>query len=345
MKNKKCEICGSKDFKLLYILEDCNRRNKGVFKIVKCKKCKFVYLNPVLNRKELNKFYLSTCYKMDLNEKEKEGLSERYELINHFKKKGKILDIGAAQGFFLKFMKDKGWDVKGVELSKEACSFAKRKLNLNITNKDFIKTDLKNEKFDVMTMFEVMEHIPNINENLKKIYNHLKNKGVLIISVPNFNSLQRFIFGRYWCHIDVPRHLYHFTRKTIKKLLLNNGFVIEKTFGSLVLAKGNILSGLIKRLRQNIPSGNKKDKDIQSSLKGNPCLSCPSVLIGHPESYLISGFKTLDSRIRENDTKNDFFNSLNTYKIQFIKPISLMIRLLSFVTGTTGTMHIVARKR
>jgi predicted SAM-dependent methyltransferase len=125
-------------------------------------------------------------------------------------------------------MKELGMNVYGFEPGnfneKEA-----RKYNLNIEKKDLIKYKAKKEYFDIITMNHVLEHIDNPSETVKKINLLLKRNGVLIIGVPNTNSLAYTLFGKNWHQLDVPRHLFDYSDKNLKLLLKKNGFKIIKT--------------------------------------------------------------------------------------------------------------------
>lgn len=305
MKYTNCEICSFNNYKLLFVTKDYNLGLDGNFNIVKCQKCGLVYLNPRPDDEELKKYYPVTYYERVVNKIEEENLNERYEFISYFKHTGKILDVGCGNGLFLNFMKEKGWEVYGVEVSKMACNFAKEKFNLEVYNSDLINADLKGGSFDLITMYDVLEHIPNINENLKRVYELLKTDGVFIANVPNFNSLQRITFGKYWCHLDIPRHFYHFTSLTLKKILENNNFISTGMYKSLIGLIKNPLRGYVNRLKK--------------------------IIFSKSEKTTIRIYKDTSSK-----------NII--YRMQFKLLISTFIRLLSYMVGKTGSICVVAKK-
>mgnify|MGYP000513018722 CR=1 FL=1 len=128
--------------------------------------------------------------------------------------KGCLLDVGCGTGAFLKIMHDNGWDTCGVEPNSKARNHV-ASLGINVQTS---LQDLKNKSFDVITLWHVLEHLPNLYEAVNQIKMLLKPGGFLIIAVPNFNSFDANYFQSYWAAYDVPRHLWHFSRKSIPKL-------------------------------------------------------------------------------------------------------------------------------
>lgn len=143
------------------------------------------------------------------------ALKNKLNLINSLStKKGKILDIGAGTGDFLSFVKQNGWQTIGTEPSKIAKEIAISK------GVDFVSktTDLENHTFDVITMWHVLEHVPNLEIQIKELKRLLKPDGTLVIAVPNFKSFDTSYYKEFWAAFDVPIHFWHFSKKTIKLL-------------------------------------------------------------------------------------------------------------------------------
>ncbi len=149
-------------------------------------------------------------------------LVQKLKLINSFATEEKtILDIGAGTGDFLQYISKHNWRVSGVEPNEKARNLAKSK-NLNLL-RDL--SSFNNEKFDVITLWHVLEHIPNLKEQIEQFHHLLKPKGVLVIAVPNFESYDAKYYKEYWAAYDVPRHLWHFSKKGIKRLFTKYNFV------------------------------------------------------------------------------------------------------------------------
>jgi SAM-dependent methyltransferase len=143
-----------------------------------------------------------------------------------YKGSGSALEIGCGDGYFLEFLKKKGWGVFGVEPSLYACEYAKKNLGLDVFCGILDDFRAKAGSFDLIYMFEVLEHLHDPFLSLCKIKDMLNNDGVLVITVPNFSGLLRKLFGANWHFIDLPRHLFHFSRKTAQLILEKSGFRI-----------------------------------------------------------------------------------------------------------------------
>lgn len=138
----------------------------------------------------------------------------KYQLIDRFKTGKTILDVGAGTGDFLAFFKSKNWEVSGVEPNEEARALAAEK-------EVHLAPDIavyNHQKFDVITLWHVLEHIPNLSEYIRTLESLLTDNGILVIAVPNFKSYDAAHYKEFWAAYDVPRHLWHFSQTTIAKL-------------------------------------------------------------------------------------------------------------------------------
>lgn len=142
------------------------------------------------------------------------ALKNKLKLINSQSKKGKILDIGAGVGDFLSVCKNNGWQTIGIEPSDKAKAIAKSKGVSFVEN----LLELENNSFDVITMWHVLEHVPNLEHQISELKRLIKPDGTILIAVPNFNSFDANYYGTYWAAFDVPIHLWHFSKTAIKKL-------------------------------------------------------------------------------------------------------------------------------
>lgn len=186
--------------------------------------------------KNLSKYYESDSYishtdsKKSLFDKvyqlvKNYTLKQKLKLINSFQTTEKtLLDIGAGTGDFLSVCKKNNWSVYGIEPSKNARKLADNK-NIKL-QEDF--SDYTNKQFDVITMWHVLEHVPNLTEYINKLKNLLKPNGILVIAVPNFKSYDALHYKEFWAAYDVPRHLWHFSKNAIQKLFAKADMKIEK---------------------------------------------------------------------------------------------------------------------
>ncbi|WP_298883044.1 class I SAM-dependent methyltransferase [uncultured Polaribacter sp.] len=153
-------------------------------------------------------------------------LKRKLSLINSFKTSSKsILDIGAGTGDFLKVCKDNGWTTEGTEPSIDAVNIAAQK---GVFLKQSLD-EIENKKYDVITLWHVLEHVEMFSDYVTKLKNLLKEDGKLIIAVPNFKSYDANFYKEYWAAFDVPRHLWHFSQTSIHKIFSEEDMIVEKT--------------------------------------------------------------------------------------------------------------------
>ena len=153
----------------------------------------------------------------------------RYKLflIRIYLKGNKILDYGAGSGKFAAYLSNKNFKTSALEpYNKEI----KNQSLLNINVFKNIADIPKSDKYDGITLWHVLEHLANPEQVLSKIYNLLNKNGVLMIAVPNINSLDSGYYNSYWAALDVPRHIWHFTSKGIISLVESRGFKFEKKY-------------------------------------------------------------------------------------------------------------------
>ena len=153
------------------------------------------------------------------------ALKNKLNLINSLQpNKGRILDIGTGTGDFLSVAKNDGWQTIGVEPSDRAKAIAKNK------GVSFVEetSELENNSFDVISMWHVLEHVPDLDIQIKELKRLLKPTGTLIIAVPNFKSFDAKYYGKFWAAFDVPIHFWHFSKTAIKLLFEKEEMKLEK---------------------------------------------------------------------------------------------------------------------
>ena len=230
-----CPICNSKSFCHILTTKDFRCSNfKDEFRLVKCKKCGVFYVNPRPVESEIYKFYPENYYSSKifwgignyLIEKITKIYRKRAaDLVLKYKKGGLLLDIGCGTGDFLFEMKKRGFRVVGNDVSAVACKLARKK-GLRVINKKIEECGFSRESFDIITLWHVLEHLHYPRKALKTINKLLKTKGILIIEVPNIESISFKFFGKYFFHLDIPRHLFHWSYSTLSYLLELEGFEI-----------------------------------------------------------------------------------------------------------------------
>lgn len=133
---------------------------------------------------------------------------------------GSVLDVGAGTGDFLAKAQKKGWEICGIEPDEKARQLAQsKKVELYSSWEGIPK-----KKFDVITLWHVLEHLPDLDHQIKLLASHLHPGGILVVAVPNFKSYDAQYYKKYWAAYDTPRHIWHFSKASISKLFLPNGF-------------------------------------------------------------------------------------------------------------------------
>lgn len=174
---------------------------------------------------------------------------------------GKVLDIGAGTGDFLRVARRRKWNIAGVEPNRLARGLANEK-HVPLF-KDF--KEIENFKYDVITLWHTLEHLPDLDQYIEKIKGHLESEGIVAVAVPNFKSLDARIYKEYWAAYDVPRHLWHFSQAAIRNIFDKHGMQLVKKmplrFDAFYIAllserykhgKNNYLKAFFNGMRSNL---------------------------------------------------------------------------------------------
>ena len=163
----------------------------------------------------------------------KSALKKKLRLINSFKNEEKnLLDIGCGTGDFLETAKNNGWQITGIEPDKNARKIARSKSDNNVVETEHLK-NLKPQSFDVIALWHVLEHLPNLEEHIN-IFNHLlKPNGRIVIAVPNYKSYDAEYYKSFWAAYDAPRHLWHFSQNGMKRIFKEKGFLSDRIYPML----------------------------------------------------------------------------------------------------------------
>ncbi|HEY9169160.1 MAG TPA: class I SAM-dependent methyltransferase [Lutibacter sp.] len=197
---------------------------------------------PQPKAEELSEYYESDDYISHTDSKEtaveklyqivkKYALTNKLKLINSFKTTDKnLLDIGCGTGDFLLICKNDGWKITGVEPNAKAKITAEKKLRNEEASEIYAEINqLKiDSQFDVITLWHVLEHVPNLEIYILALKKLLKPNGILIVAVPNFKSYDANYYKQFWAAFDVPRHLWHFSKKSIQLLFAKQEMKVVK---------------------------------------------------------------------------------------------------------------------
>lgn len=237
-----CPGCGTKSVKIYITALETHGRssldNKVKYSYLRCTRCGCVFLNGVkLNSKYYRDFYSEKIYKKKSNfinrvEKIFINYSSNFKAktvkkYNNDRRKKSILDVGCGNGFFLEYLNNNRFVKYGVEINEKLAKFCKKR-GIQVYKDDFQKIDFGERKYDIVTMWHVLEHISSPNNIFKKVNNILNKDGRFIFTVPNIESYGFKLSRTSWFHMDAPRHVFFPTSRTVKILAKNNNFHLEE---------------------------------------------------------------------------------------------------------------------
>jgi 2-polyprenyl-3-methyl-5-hydroxy-6-metoxy-1,4-benzoquinol methylase len=214
-KHQRCLVCHSDE---LTTLSDYKKAH-----LVKCDCCGFVFSQGIPTMKELEDHYGQYGRNDFLSPITIKRYNELLDSFEPFRKTGKILDVGCGIGYFLEVAKQRNWDVYGTEFTNEAVVICESK-GINVKKGVLDVSNYENESFDIITSFEVIEHINNPREELTNFNKLLRKGGVVYITTPNFNSLLRYRLKSDYNVIVYPEHLSYYSPKTLTNVFNLSGF-------------------------------------------------------------------------------------------------------------------------
>ena len=274
-----CPVCKSRSIKPFRTCKDFTVSHEK-FSVKQCESCSLAITSPRPDTANLGKYYQSEEY-ISHSGKSSGLMGPVYTTARNFAlnwkariiakdtKKGAALDFGCGTGEFLKTLKTNGWNVEGVEPSDVARQKAEiltdQKINTSLTG-------LSQKQFDVITAWHVIEHVPDLSDVIIQLKHLLKKDGTIFIAVPNYESPDAEKYKELWAGYDVPRHLWHFSRNSMKQLLESHGLSVKEIIPMKLDAyyvsmlsenyrKGdkssliNMIKGLISGFKSNAAAG------------------------------------------------------------------------------------------
>lgn len=237
-KNNQCRFCGKTTIKKAFDrTNESDKKNPKLFactnsgfgrhgKIVHCETCDIFYVDDQTDQEEITSYYEAcddTVYFSEQRARERTFNSYLNSIEEKVKRKGRLLDIGTNTGLFLKIARSRGWEVFGVEPSKSSVSFAKKNYQLDLVKSDYKKPLFPESSFDVICMWDVIEHFNDPIKELEKVYYHLKPGGTFVFSTVNPTSFLAKIMGTNWPWY-MEMHRIFFSEKSAKFYLEKVGF-------------------------------------------------------------------------------------------------------------------------
>lgn len=231
-----CSWCGTTDIEPVFFGPDRLERLPGAFQMARCPKCGLYRQSPRPAWESLKNYYPEdyVAYQYDTQSRnpvldyiKRYGNIKRRRAIEAFQPGGQLLEVGCGTGNFLREMQMTGrWECTGIEPSQAAADHARKTLQIPIHHGRFEDVELAPESFDVVMMVCVLEHLADPVRDIQRTHSLLKKGGWFVFTVPNFESLERKVFGEYWSGWDLPRHLYIYPHPVLHKLMEAHGFRI-----------------------------------------------------------------------------------------------------------------------
>lgn len=234
-----CPLCDGMRIKPTLVCKDFYASGES-FEIACCEDCGFRFTQGFPVEAEIGRYYETPDYISHSDTKRglinilyhkvrKKMLDRKAGLIIEAlgKNTGRLLDIGTGTGYFSDAMKQRNWQVKAIEKNEQARLFAREHFGLDVADEKALDS-YPAGSFDVITLWHVMEHLEKLNKTWERLYQLLDTNGILVIAVPNCLSSDAEKYKEMWAAYDVPRHLWHFTPATMKRLGEKHRFTLTK---------------------------------------------------------------------------------------------------------------------
>ena len=277
---EKCPVCGGESHQLFLEAVDHNV-SKDKFKIVECNTCTFRFTNPIPTEETIGEYYKSENYVSHSGTKKglvnkvyhivrNRAIKQKEKLAAKHSQEKSILDIGCGTGDFLGYCKSQNWQTLGLEPDESARKIALENNAIEAKELNHL-FQLEGNSFDVISMWHVLEHVYNLNEDIEQYKKLLKKDGTLIIAVPNCSSKDAEHYKSNWAAYDLPIHLYHFRPNNMKQLFAKHGMEVveilpmkfDSYYISMVSEKykgGNIFSGFWNGFKSNMAANSSNNK-------------------------------------------------------------------------------------
>jgi len=228
--SRACPVCGNAGTEKWLTGSDRFEQRKQSYDLLHCKSCSMVWLDNPPSLEEMAAHYTRHYYRVITAGGE--GCSNRWEkharTIARYKETGSLLDLGCSSGAFLSTMKRGDWELYGVEISESSAQQAHNRTGAHVFVGDVQDAPFSPESFDVITSFDVLEHLYQPREVMKRVSQWLKPGGIFLVAIPNIQSWEAQVFRSYWYGLELPRHLSHFSPASLGCLATSVGLKIEE---------------------------------------------------------------------------------------------------------------------
>jgi SAM-dependent methyltransferase len=223
----RCAICGGNSARKLF--------EKNGYPLIRCQQCGVIFVPKSAFGESISMYYEEGYFTGDAEAtgypdyREDESLlrrnfANRLTYLEEIRPPGRILDVGAAYGYFLDEARNRGWTAFGIDVSAHAAAEAKKNLGIDIEAGDFLEHDFGEHSFDVITMFDVVEHFEEPALCIEKAYKLLKEDGLLAVETGDTDSIPARLLRSKWYFYNPPQHIFYFSKQNLCSVLKDGGF-------------------------------------------------------------------------------------------------------------------------
>src|ERR1700728_2400490 len=221
-----CPICGGAQLADLLVAPDRFHLRKQMYRLLRCQSCTGVWQTEPPTPGEMGEHYTEDYHNAIVSAGEGFAQSrwkDQVKTILRYKSGGALLDMGCSSGGFLSTMMGPAWKLYGTEMEESTAERARISTGAYVFVGDAVEAPFLPASFDVITCFDVLEHVYSPREFLAKVQEWLKPGGIFYAMMPNIDSWEARLFGTHWFGLELPRHLGHFSPRSLRYLMAELG--------------------------------------------------------------------------------------------------------------------------
>lgn len=220
-----CPVCAQPHSSLWQQAPDRLHGRKEKYILLRCQTCSLVWVSHPPKPAEMHVHYTDAYHKMISagGQTSPRRWRERKATIHQYRRSGTLLDLGCSSGSFLESLRREPWQLYGIEMSPEVASAAQANSGAKVFVGDILEAPFRPESYDVITCFDVLEHLYEPRRVMEKVTEWLKPGGIFYVLVPNIESAEARVFRSYWCGLELPRHLFHYSPAALRYLMKSVG--------------------------------------------------------------------------------------------------------------------------
>lgn len=221
-----CSVCGQSSAQEWLRAPDRLHGRQTPYTLMRCPGCSLVWLHQPPQPEEMHQHYTEAYNKLISGAGGPNPAlrwHDRKTTLGKYKQSGALLDLGCSSGTFLECMRSESWKLYGVEMSAEEARTAEARTGANVFIGVVSDAPFAPDSFDVITCFDVLEHLYDPRQVMAKLREWLKPGGIFYVQVPNIDSAEGRVFGKYWHGLELPRHLFHYSPSSLRFLAQSMG--------------------------------------------------------------------------------------------------------------------------